>query len=179
MWKSTRRDLEAVSAAGGEQRRGEVAEAVDREDRRLLERRHEERAGRVCLVVLDVVELGAHCRPESPLELAVDVADPPRVLQPRLHVARPGAQGAQELRPEVRPRVARDGDVVEVARLDPGVGKAPARGLCRKPRAMLDPVEPLLLGGRDELAVEDERGCRVTVVGVQAEDRRHGVIFGQ
>ena len=39
---------------------------------------------------------------------------------------------------------------------------------------MLDAVEPLLLGGGDELAVDDERGSRVAVVGVETEDRRHG-----
>jgi hypothetical protein len=45
--------------AFGEHRRREVAEPVDRQDRRILERRGEERARDVCLVVLDVVELRA------------------------------------------------------------------------------------------------------------------------
>ena len=40
-------------------------------------------------------------------------------------------------------------------------------------RAVLDPVEALLLGGGDELAVDDERGRGVAVVRVQAEDRGH------
>ena len=51
--------LEVVVAADGEHRRREVAEAVHRQDRRLIERRDEEGARDVRLVVLDVVELRA------------------------------------------------------------------------------------------------------------------------
>ena len=51
--------VEVVAVAEREHRRGEVAEAVHRQDRGLLERRDEERARDVRLVVLDVVELRA------------------------------------------------------------------------------------------------------------------------
>jgi hypothetical protein len=39
---------------------------------------------------------------------------------------------------------------------------------------VLQAVEPLLLGGCDELAVDDESGSSITVIGVETEDRRHG-----
>ncbi len=58
---------ERGSAALREHRRGEVAEAVDGQDRGVLERRDEERARDVRLVVLDVVELGAHLGSERRL----------------------------------------------------------------------------------------------------------------
>jgi len=34
---------------------------------------------------------------------------------------------------------------------------------------MLDAVEPLFLGGRHELPVDDDRRCGISVVGVQAK----------
>ena len=54
--------LEPVAAAVAEHRRREVAEAVEREHRRLVERRDEERARGVREVVLDVVDVGAERR---------------------------------------------------------------------------------------------------------------------
>ena len=80
----------------------------------------------------------------------------------------------QHLRAEVRARVAADRDVVEVARREAGVLEAPRRRERREAGDVLEPVEALLLRRRDELAVDDERRCRVAVVGVEAEDRRHG-----
>ena len=58
--------------------------------------------------------------------------------------------------------------------LEPGVLEAPARRERREAGAVLDAVEALLLGGRDELAVDDERRRGVAVVRVEAEDRGHG-----
>ena len=84
-------------------------------------------------------------------------------------------QRPDQLRAEVRLRVAPDGDVVELLRRDAGVGEAPAGGERGEAGAVLDAVEPLLLDGGDELPVDDERGGGVAVVGVQAEDRGHGV----
>ena len=55
-------NLVAVAAAHGQHRGGEVAEAVDREDRGVLEGRDEEGAGDVGLVVLDAVKAGAQRR---------------------------------------------------------------------------------------------------------------------
>ena len=52
-------DLERVVAPVAEHRRGEVAEPVERQHRRLVERRDEERARGMREVVLDVVHVGA------------------------------------------------------------------------------------------------------------------------
>ncbi len=77
---------------------------------------------------------------------------------------------------EVRPRVTADRDVVELPRVEPGVLEAPARRERGKAGAVLDPVEPLLLGGGHEHAVDDERRRRIPVIRVQPEDRGHGRI---
>ena len=47
--------------------------------------------------------------------------------------------------------------MIEVGGAETGVLEAPARGGRRKAGAVLDPVEALLLGGGDELTVDDER----------------------
>ncbi len=176
--------LEAVPVALGEHRRGEVAEAVDREDRRVLERRDEERARHVGLVVLDVVEArreGVRLDPEPLCERRADVAHARRVLEAGLEVAgaRPVADRAEELLAEVRLRVARDGDVVELLGLQAGVSETPRGGQRGKAGAVLDAVETLLLGGGDELAVDDESCGRVTVEGVEPQDRGHLPAFCQ
>ena len=176
--------LELVAVALGEHRRGEVAEAVDGEDRGVLERRDEERARDVRLVVLDVVEAGGEgvrLDPEPLRERRADVADARRVLEAGLEVAgaRAVADRAQQLLAEVRLRVARDGDVVELLGLQARVGEAPRGGQRREAGAVLDAVETLLLGGCDELAVDDESCGRVTVEGVEPQDRGHRPPFCQ
>ncbi len=59
-------DPERRSTALGQHRAGEVTEAVHGEDRRVLERRDEEGARHVRLVVLDVVQLGADLARREP-----------------------------------------------------------------------------------------------------------------
>jgi len=69
--------------------------------------------------------------------------------------------------------------VVEIFGLDPRVLEAPASGQRREAGAVLDAVEPLLLRGRDELAVDDQGGRRVTVVRVESENRGHMPMVGR
>ena len=171
-------DREAGAVALREHRRGEVAEAVHGEDRRILERRDEERTRDVRLVVLDVVELGADLAlvdAQRLCERRPHVAHLRRVLEPRLQVARAGpvANRTQELPAEVRLRIARHGDVIEVARGETRIGEAPRGGQLGKASAVLDAVEALLLGRRHELAVNEECRRRVAVIGVQTKDRGH------
>src|SRR5262249_52979684 len=64
----------------------------------------------------------------------------------------------------------RDGDVVEVAGGDAGGPEAVADRLLGEAGPVLDAVEPLLLDGGDEPAVDHQRGRRVAVEGVDAKD---------
>src|SRR3990172_9157809 len=131
------------------------------------------------LVVLDVVRL----RPDRVAldaerlgELPAHVPHPGGVLEPLAEEAQAGrvAQRPQELLPGVCLRVAPDRDVVEVSGRDAGGREAPCRRERRETGAVLDAVETLLFGRGDELAVDDERRGRVTVVGVETKDRGHG-----
>ena len=64
--------------------------------------------------------------------------------------------------------------MIEVGNGEAGVLETPRGRERREPGHVLEPVEALLLGGCDELSVDDESGRRVTVIGVETEDRRHG-----
>ena len=82
-----------------------------------------------------------------------------------------GARTCAEVQPG-RDRIARDrAEAAPRARHQ-------AAACAGKPATVLDPVEPLLLGGADELAVDDERGGGIAVVRVQSEDRRQAEILG-
>ena len=72
----------------------------------------------------------------------------------------------RHLRPEVRSRVARDGDVLNVRT---GRLEAQARGLRRKARPVLDAVQPLFFNGERELAVVKQRRRGIAVERIQAE----------
>lgn len=131
----------------------------------------------MCLMVLDVVHRYANAiDAEGVGEGGADVPDLSRILKALLQIAcrRSVSDGAQQLSAQVRARIAGDRNVVEVVGRHAGVGKTPTCSKCGKPRAVLYAVEPLLLGGRDQLTIDDERCRSVPMIRVDAEDRRHG-----
>ena len=170
--------VEVVAVPRREHRRGEVAEAVHRQDRRLLERRDEERARDVRLMVLDVVDRRSEIAAfdtERSRDVAAHVVDLRHVAQPRRDVAGVAepARRLADLGTEVRARVAADRDVVELARIEPRVAQAPRSRQRREAGHVLDAVETLFLGRRDELAVDHEGRRRIAVKGVEPQDRGH------
>ena len=74
------------------------------------------------------------------------------------------------LAPQVRPRIARDSDVVDVAAGHAGHLQAAANGAGRKSRDVLDPPESFLFDGGDEHALAKENGGDVPVIGVDSEN---------
>ncbi len=166
-----------VAVPDGGHGRCEVAECVDREDRGLVERRHEERARDMCLVVLDVVDLCANrggVDPERVGERRLDIARLRRMVEARLEIARARtvADRPEQAWSDVRLRVAGDGDVVELVDGHTSLFQAPRRGASREACDVLDAREALLLGGGHELSVDDDRCRGIAVVCVEAEDAR-------
>lgn len=184
--------LYVVPLARPPHRRDEVAEAVYGEERRAVERRDVEGACEVRAVVLDVVEL----RPEAALrdaeltgQVVLQVAHLRGVGEPvadgaeqaaavlRLHAGtvaarqtlRGARRGVQNLLVQVRRRVARDADVVDVLDRDARGLQAVADRLHGKAGAVLEAVETLLLGGSDELSVAHNGGGGVAVIGVNPQ----------
>src|SRR3954447_15401053 len=64
--------------------------------------------------------------------------------------------------------------MIDVADRKTSVLEAPRGRKRREACDVLEPVEALLLGRRDQLPVDHESRGRVTVIGVETEDRRHG-----
>ncbi len=149
-----------------------LADAVHRQDRRLLVRRREERRRRVRLVVLGEEDLSAV------RELfANPVLHPELLAHPERHRLQEGAEAAWrevevrlEEALELQERLVVEGDGVERGGLDAPLLQAPESGLAREAGVVLLPREALFLRGRDDLAVDDEGGGGVVVVGREAEN---------
>src|SRR5437879_1017527 len=119
---------------------------------------------------LDVLSL----KPESLSDRPRDHADPPPVLQPIRDQprARPVPEREERSTPEVRAGISGDREMVDLRGRHVRQLEARADRIARKPRPVLDPPKALLFDGGDELAIAEERGGDVTVVGVNPEDDR-------
>ena len=108
---------------------------------------------------------------------ALGPQDLPQVARSLRRDLPPGTilQGVSDPLAEVRERIPGQRDVVDVARCDVRTIETEAHRLVRERGVVLDAGEPLFLDRRHELAVDHERGRRVAVVRVDAEDRGHGL----
>src|SRR5439155_8944937 len=126
--------LEVVGAAHPERRRGPLAHAVDREDRRLLEGGGEKRARRVRLVMLGVQDLaviaeGAADFPvEEQLLFYPQWAGHPELREPAGRNAEVGLQNALEL----EEGLVIEADIGQVRGPNPGRLETIPRGVPRK-----------------------------------------------
>src|SRR5579883_489599 len=75
-----------------------------------------------------------------------------------------------ELSLEMCSRVAGNSDVVQIARVDAGRRKAVAHSVAGKARTVLNPGEPLLLNGSDELAVTEKSGGCIGVIAIDSQN---------
>ena len=168
------RETAALAQAPGGRR--EVAEAVDRDRHGLVVGRHQEGRGEMAEMVLDGMHGAAELLVRQRLlEVAGDVGAFAALAQPAQHVGRADARGQDvaELAPAVGAVVAVDGDVLDVAERDAGLGQAVADRFAGKAAPVLDAAEALLLDGGDQGAVLDQAGRGVGVIGVQPEDVGH------
>ena len=93
------------------------------------------------------------------------------IARARRHgAARPVAQEKPALSPQVRARIAGDGEEIDVGGRDAAEREARGERVVRKSGAMLDAPKALLFDRRHETAVADEDGGDVAVVGVEADD---------
>ncbi len=162
-------ELDPVAAAARDARRRPLADAVEGEDRRLLEGRGEEGAGRVGLVVLGEDVAALVVAAEAAVELARRVE---LLLQPerqphqeQLEAARRVGEVGLEQAVELQERLVVEGDVVEVTRRDAGFVEAVAHRVRGKVVVVLLAGEALLLRGRDDRPVAHQAGRAVVIEG--------------
>ena len=79
-------------------------------------------------------------------------------------------QEEERLAPQMRPRIARHGEQIDVGRLRARHPQTLRDRAMRESGAVLDAAEALLFHGGDQPAVPYDRGRHVAVIGVQAED---------
>ena len=167
-------DGQAGAGHAAPRRADEIAEAVNRADRGVVERRYERGARQVSRVMLHKASAAAHdgfIQAERLRDGGRQRAQARQVAGPGRHCAfRPVLEQEQRLAPQVRAGVARHGERVDVGGGQTGHLQADGDRLVGEPRDMLDAPEPLFFDRRDELSVADERGGYVAVVRVEAED---------
>jgi hypothetical protein len=163
------RQLDLATPADAEAGRGPLPHSVQRQDRRLFERRGVKGAGRVRFVVLGKDDaLGV-----LPVQA---VADQPRqvelLAQPQRHglvegteTGRREAEISLEQPLELEKRLVVEADEVQSGRVDPRLGQAVVDGVLRKRVVVLYAREALFLGRGHDAAVHEQRRRRVVVVG--------------
>ena len=168
-------DRQARPAADAGRGADEIAKAVDGAHRRILERACEERAGQMRRVVLHVV----HARRDMRLVQAHGRGARLRQMAHGHRIRRafaderqirPMGQRKKALAPQVRLRVARHRERVDVARLRARHCQTGPDRVAREARVVLDAAEALLLDGRHQLAVAKNRRGHVAVIRVDAEN---------
>ena len=161
--------LDVMARAGAPHRADEVAKAVNGDDRRVVERRDEERGRKMRPMMFDVVQRGLQF---VQLERITNLRSQVRDFRPTRQPAPDGAdrgplrQDERRALPQSRVGVAIDGDVIDVVDPHPRLLEAILDGQRGKPRPMLDATESLLLRGRHEPAVDHDgrRGVGVVCV---------------
>src|SRR5216684_6658094 len=170
--------VEAIAVARAPGGAHEIAEAVDGAHGRLLPRRDEEGAREVGGMMLDPVHAGAHVprrESEGGRGFLCGVLHAPPVGGAILDETERGTveRGVQRLLPEVRARIAGDGDGGELKGLDARHAEAGADGLRGKAGPVLDSSEPLLGYRCGQPSVHEKRGRRISVIRADAENRVH------
>jgi hypothetical protein len=154
-----------------------LADGIRREDRRLLERRQEEPAGRVRYVMLHVVNptrLALLTQPQVAAQRALEVQHRQEVLhQATAHQPeRTGqiAHDVSELIGYVEPRVPVVRDVVYIVYADPGLLQAVADGVDGEIHRVLLADEALFFRHGDHLAVPQQCSGGIVPVTVETQD---------
>ena len=151
------------AVAGG----GPFPDTIEREKRRVLKGRREERAGRVCFVMLGERDGLGIFASQATSDLSRKVQF---LLQPLRHgmderavaTGRVGEVGLKQPL-ELQERLVVEPDVVEVSGAEPSLVQAVVDGLDGKPGVVLGAREPLLLRRGHNATVDQDRGRRVVV----------------
>src|ERR1700730_13778349 len=170
--------VEAIAVARAPGGAHEIAKAVDGAHGRLLPRRDEEGAREVGGMVLDPVHAGAHVprrHPEGGRGFLRDVLHAPPVRGAILDETERGTleRRVERLLPEMRARIAGDGDCFDRERLDARGAEAGADGLGGKAGPVLDASQSLLGYRYGPPSIQGKSGRRISVIGADAENRVH------
>ena len=88
-------------------------------------------------------------------------------------------EGPRDLAAQVCEGIPRHGHVVYIGDGYPGDVEAPSSGIGREAGLVLLPAEPLLLDRGDDLAIDQQRGRGIAVIGVEPQDDHSDIPPGE
>ena len=153
----------------------EVAKTVDRDNRSLSERRYMEGGNQMRLVMFDGVPVAAKVLARKRgLQKFNGVTALAAIAKPSCNKTKRSRtrQDVGHFAQEVRASKLVYRDMIDVRQLELRCRETIAYGLAGKSGPMLDAPEALLLGCRDEFAVNDEGRRRVAMEGVETKDNQ-------
>src|SRR6185312_8143828 len=176
-------ELNPVSPAHAPGRGVPLADAVGGDDGGLFERRGKEGRRRMRFVMLDEHQralVGAG--PTVPAQVAPNLSGEVQLLpQPLRHGLEEGTKPPGRVRDvrleqpiELQPRLVVEANVVDRLGRDARLFQAVGDGLDGEALVVLLAREALFLSGGDDLAIPDQRGRAVVIVGRDTEDVAHG-----
>ena len=175
--------VERVAPPDAPGRRRPLTDAVQGEHGRFVEGAREEGAGRVALVVIHEQERRARLLRQTAPDHA---AHHQLFAEPDGHRHDEAADAARRERQlgleqalEFQHRLVVEGDEVELLGAEPRLVQTVRDGVARKPRVVFFPREPLFLRGRDDIAIDDDRGGAVVIKGGNSQNIHGRHLIGE
>src|ERR1700688_4508762 len=130
-------------------------------------------------VMLDIFDRAGKRPPRQRAKLLGDAPHLFAVAQPVCNQPRtwPARDDVGELAEKIGPAAAVDGDAGDVTEVDFGFLQAIGDGARRETRPVLEPAKPLLFGRGHQLAIAQDAGGRIGVVGVDPEYYQSGAVL--
>ena len=165
-------DVHAIAVADAPHGAGKIAESVGGEKRGAFEGGNKKTAGQVRLVMLDAMKFRfefARVDVERGGQSFGNAGERGQDFG-ALPCERGHAQGIKQFGEQARVGIARNGDVIDVGESEAGFLEAVANGLHGKTGGVFYAIEALFFDGGDQLAVADDRGGSVAVVGIDSQN---------
>src|SRR5579875_1567266 len=151
---------------------GEVAESISGKHGGAIKGPNKKGAGEMRSVMLDAMKTGAECfRSHAEFFGKLDVNSRKFLQHANAFEGKTWhADGKSQFRSEARPRIARNGNVIDVWQLRAGRVQAELDRARGKARSVFDAIEPLLFDGGNQLAVHNDGSRGIGVICVDPQN---------
>src|ERR1043165_2826090 len=167
--------IDRVAIADAPHRRDEIAEAVDRQQRRAFEWRNKEAARKMGAMMLDVVKTRAQLlfrHTKHTREFVFQIPHSCRVAESILNLRSCETRNTRRCKEyflvQMRRWISGDSDVVQIIEPNACLFKTVTNRLLGKSGRMLEAIEALFFSRGDQAAILDDRRRRIPVISVDS-----------